>query len=406
MTTSATQSASSPTPVDDSASLDRDEVLRYSRHLLLDEVGIEGQRRIKKARVLMIGAGGLGSPSALYLAAAGVGTLGIVDFDVVDASNLQRQLLHGTADVGRRKTDSARDRIRDVNPYVHVETFEERFEPGNALRIMRDFDVVVDGTDNFATRYLTNDAAVLLGKPNAFACIFRFEGQASVFGAAGGPCYRCLFRSPPPPGLVPNCAEAGVLGVLPGLLGTIQAVETLKLILGVGEPLIGRLLLVETLAMTFRTVTVRRDPACPSCGDPANGGGSIRSLHDREADYDDAACAVPTETIKSVGIREISALELSERIARGDDFDLIDVREPAEWAIARVEGARLVPLATIRHASDGWDRNRELVLYCKAGVRSMNAAEQLRAAGFRNLTSLAGGIMSWARDVDPSLPRY
>ena len=388
--------------------LGADEVLRYSRHLLLDEVGLEGQRRIKNARVLLVGAGGLGSPSALYLAAAGVGTLGLIDFDVVDASNLQRQILHGTRDVGRPKTESARDRIRDVNPHVHLETFDTRFDRTNALEILRDFDIVVDGTDNFATRYLTNDAAVLLGKPNAFGCIFRFEGQASVFGAPGGPCYRCLFREPPPAGLVPNCAEAGVLGVLPGLVGTIQAIETLKLILGVGEPLIGRLLLVETLAMSFRTIAVRRDPACPACGDSAAGGATIRSLDERQEDYDEVACAVPATDDQgdAVQIREISATELASRLARGDDFDLVDVREPAEWAIARIEGARLVPLATVRHASDDWDRSREVVLYCKAGIRSMNAAEQLVQKGFTRVTNVTGGIVSWTRDVDPSLARY
>jgi sulfur-carrier protein adenylyltransferase/sulfurtransferase len=382
------------------------EVLRYSRHLILDEVGMEGQRRIKNARVLLIGAGGLGSPSALYLAAAGVGTLGLVDFDVVDASNLHRQILHGTSDIGRPKLDSARDRIADVNPHVHVEPFNTRLDAGNAIAIMQDFDIVVDGTDNFATRYLTNDAAVLLGKPNAFGCIFRFEGQASVFGARNGPCYRCLFRDPPPAGLIPNCAEAGVLGVLPGLVGTIQAVETLKLILGIGDSLIGRLLLIETLAMTFRTITVRRDPACPVCGDAASGGATIHGLDERASDYADVACVVPTSIEGAEMIREITASELAARITRGDDFDLVDVREPHEWAIARIEGARLVPLGTIGDASKEWDRSREVVLYCKAGVRSMNAAEQLVRKGFTNLTNVTGGIVSWTNDVDPSLQRY
>jgi sulfur-carrier protein adenylyltransferase/sulfurtransferase len=382
------------------------EVLRYSRHLILDEVGMEGQRRIKNARVLLIGAGGLGSPSALYLAAAGVGTLGLVDFDVVDASNLHRQILHGTSDIGRPKLDSARDRIADVNPHVHLEPFNTRLDAGNAIEIMQDFDIVVDGTDNFATRYLTNDAAVLLGKPNAFGCIFRFEGQASVFGARNGPCYRCLFRDPPPAGLIPNCAEAGVLGVLPGLVGTIQAVETLKLILGIGDSLIGRLLLIETLGMTFRTITVRRDPACPVCGDAASGGATIHGLDERASDYADVACVVPTSIEGAEMIREITASELAARITRGDDFDLVDVREPHEWAIARIEGARLVPLGTIGDASKEWDRSREVVLYCKAGVRSMNAAEQLVRKGFTNLTNVTGGIVSWTNDVDPSLQRY
>jgi len=389
-------------------SLDADETLRYSRHLLLDEVGIEGQRRIKNARVLLVGAGGLGSPSALYLAAAGVGTLGLIDFDVVDATNLQRQILHGTSDIGRLKIDSARDRIHDVNPHVHLETFNAKFDSSNALEILRDFDIVVDGTDNFATRYLTNDAAVLLGKPNAFGCIFRFEGQVSVFGAPNGPCYRCLFREPPPAGLVPNCAEAGVLGVLPGLVGTIQAIETLKLILGVGDPLIGRLLLVETLGMTFRSIAVRRDPTCPACGDPASGGGTIHNLDERQMDYGNTVCGAQNQTTcgAAASIRDITAVELADRLARGEDFDLIDVREPAEWAIARIEGARLVPLGTIAHASENWDRSREVVLFCKAGVRSMNAAEQLVERGFTHVTNVLGGITSWTNDVDPSLRRY
>ena len=396
---------SSPDSSSHLPALDADETLRYSRHLLLDEVGIQGQRKIKNARVLLIGAGGLGSPAALYLAAAGVGTIGLVDFDVVDASNLHRQLLHGTKDVGHSKLESARARLHDVNPNVHLETFDTRFEATNAIEIMRDFDIVVDGTDNFATRYLTNDAAVLLGKPNSFGCIFRFEGQASVFGAADGPCYRCLFREPPPAGLVPNCAEAGVLGVLPGLIGTIQAVETLKLILGAGEPLIGRLLLVETLAMAFRTVVVRRDPSCPSCGDPAFGGRTIRSLEDRAQDYSEEVCASPGGPAQAVA-GHITALELATRLARGDDFDLVDVREPAEWEIARISGARLVPLGSIQHACEDWDRDREVVLYCKAGVRSLHAAQQLLAKGFTRVTNVTGGIVGWTNDVDPSLRRY
>lgn len=382
-----------------------DELLRYSRHLLLDEVGVEGQRRLKAARVLLVGAGGLGSPTALYLAAAGVGTLGIVDFDTVDASNLQRQILHGTADLGRRKTDSARDRLLAVNPNVQVTTFDTQLTADNALEIVRDFDIVIDGSDNFATRYLTSDASVLLGKPNVYGSIFRFEGQASVFNVADGPCYRCLFREPPPAGLVPNCAEAGVLGVLPGLLGTIQATEALKLILGVGTPLVGRLLLVEALDMSFRSITIRRDPACPSCGDPASGGGTIRSLSDRAQDYIAPVCAADAAT-PDEGIYEITPQELQARIARGDDFDLVDVREPFEWQIARIEGARLVPLGTIPDALANADRSRETILYCKAGVRSWRAAEALHAAGFTRVASLAGGILRWAGEIDPSLPRY
>jgi sulfur-carrier protein adenylyltransferase/sulfurtransferase len=388
--------------------LSAEESLRYSRHLLLDEVGVDGQRRIKRARVLLVGAGGLGSPSALYLAAAGIGTLGLVDFDVVDATNLQRQILHGTCDVGRSKLDSARDRIHDLNPHVQIETFDTRFNSSNALEILRDFDIVIDGTDNFETRYLINDASVLLGKPNVFGCIARFEGQASVFGAADGPCYRCLFRDPPPAGLVPSCSEAGVLGVLPGLIGTIQAIETLKLILGVGDPLIGRLLLVDTLGMTFRSIAVRRDLACPACGDPASGGGTIQSLDDRATDYAEVACTSRNseDGERAPVIREISATELASRIARGDDFDLIDVREPSEWAIARIDGARLVPLATLQRASDGWDRSREIVLYCRSGVRSVSAAEQLAQRGFARVTNVTDGIIGWMNDVDPSLRQY
>ncbi|MGI8546436.1 MAG: molybdopterin-synthase adenylyltransferase MoeB [Gemmatimonadaceae bacterium] len=378
-----------------------EELLRYSRHLLLDEVGTEGQRRIKAARVLLIGAGGLGSPTALYLAAAGVGTIGLIDFDRVDESNLHRQLLHGTRDVGRLKVESARDRLHDVNPHVHVEAFSTRLTPDNALEIMRDFDVVIDGSDNFATRYLVNDAAVLAGKLNVYGSVFRFEGQASVFGGDGGPCYRCLFREPPPAGLVPNCAEAGVLGVLPGLIGTIQATEALKLVLGIGEPLIGRLLLVESLAMTFRTIRVRQDPGCPACGaDASSGSGTIRSLADRAHDYAEVACAAPTS------VREITPAALADKLRRGDDFDLIDVREPAEWQLGHLAGARLVPLAAVAAAARELDRGREIVLYCKSGVRSAAAAEQLLDAGFDRVASLQGGITRWRDEIDSTLPRY
>lgn len=390
-----------------------EEVLRYSRHLLLDEVGVEGQRRLKAARVLLIGAGGLGSPTALYLTAAGVGTIGLVDFDVVDESNLQRQLLHGTRDVGRAKVDSARDRLHDVNPHVHVEAFNTRFTTENALEILRDFDIVVDGSDSFGTRYLTNDTSVLLGKPNVYGSIFRFEGQASVFATEDGPCYRCIFREPPPAGLIPNCAEAGVLGVLPGLVGTIQATETLKLILGVGEPLIGRLLLIETLAMTFRTIKIRRDPTCPACGTEAAGGGAtIRSLADRAQDYAEVACEVRSGVANAHGdrsapyIRDITPVELATKVQRGDDFDLIDVREPTEWNIGRIQGARLVPLGSIPSVLPELDQSREIVLYCKGGARSLRAAEQLVGAGFTNVANLNGGIMRWRDDIDPTLPRY
>jgi sulfur-carrier protein adenylyltransferase/sulfurtransferase len=381
-----------------------DELLRYSRHLILPNVGMEGQRKLKASRVLIIGAGGLGSPVALYLAAAGVGTLGIVDFDAVDASNLHRQLLHGTNDVGRPKIDSARERLHDVNPFVHVEPYESRLTSENALEILRDYDVIVDGTDNFATRYLTNDACVLLGKPNVYGSIFRFEGQASVFATETGPCYRCLFPEPPPPGEVPNCAEGGVLGVLPGIIGTIQATETIKLLLGIGESLAGRLLLIDTLGMQFRTVRLRKDPQCPACGTH-----EITEL----IDYDQF-CGVPAASAGHSEIAhdgdpnaDLTPRELAERIARGDDtFDLIDVREPWEWQMAHLDRARLVPLATVPEAIDSLDPDREIVVMCKSGGRSGRAAEFLRKSGFPKVRNLNGGILRWSAEVDPKVPRY
>jgi adenylyltransferase/sulfurtransferase len=382
--------------------LTNEEVLRYSRHLILPDVGLGGQRKLKAGRILLIGAGGLGSPLALYLAAAGVGTLGLVDFDVVDVSNLQRQVLHGTKDVGRPKLESARDRIRDVNPNVHVETYETRLTSENALDIIRDYDVVIDGTDNFATRYLTNDACVLLGKPNVYGSIFRFEGQASVFALEEGPCYRCLFPEPPPPGLVPSCAEGGVLGVLPGLVGTIQATEGIKLILGVGESLVGRLLLIDALSMRFRTVKLRKDPNCPACGTH-----EITEL----IDYDQfcgvtTEAAVPNGNANGNGIPEITPAELAERIRRGDDIELIDVREPYELDIARIPNVRLIPLGSLAEALPTLDDARETVVICRTGARSGRAVKQLQAAGFRRVYNLAGGIHRWADDVDPSLPKY
>ena len=378
--------------------LENEEILRYSRHLILPQVGLEGQRRLKASRVLLVGAGGLGSPVALYLAAAGVGEIGLVDFDAVDLTNLQRQILHGTSDVGRAKLDSARDRIADLNPNVHVRTFDARLTSENALDIIRDYDVVVDGTDNFPTRYLTNDACVLSGKPNVYGSIFRFEGQASVFATADGPCYRCLFREPPPPGMVPSCAEGGVLGVLPGLIGTIQATETIKLLLGIGQPLIGRLLLVDALRMQMRTLTLRRDPSCPACG--------TRELTEL-IDYEEF-CGVRAEERRAaaLAIPEITPAELAGRLARGDDVDIIDVREPHEWEIARIPGARLVPLGTLVEALSSLDSARELVLYCKSGARSARAVQQLQAAGFRKVASLTGGIARWSDEVDPTVPRY
>ena len=377
--------------------LSSDEILRYSRHLILPEVGLHGQRRLKAARVLLIGAGGLGSPLALYLAAAGVGTLGLVDFDVVDASNLQRQILHGTKDIGRPKLASARERIHDVNPHVHVEGYETKLTSANALEIARDYDVVVDGTDNFQTRYLTNDLCVILGKPNVYGSIFRFEGQASVFATEEGPCYRCLYPEPPPPGLVPSCAEGGVLGVLPGLVGTIQATETLKLLLGIGDGLIGRLLTIDTLTMQFRTLKLRKDPDCPACGTR-----EIREL----IDYDQFCGVGPSAASEPADLAEVTPSELAAKLQRGDDFDLIDVREPHEWSIAHIPGARLVPLGTVGEAIATLNPAREIVVHCKAGSRSAKAVRQLQAAGFARVRNLAGGILRWSDDVDPKVPKY
>ncbi len=378
--------------------LGQEEILRYSRHLILPEVGLEGQKKLKAASVLLVGAGGLGSPLGLYLAAAGVGRMGLVDFDVVDATNLQRQIIHGTKDVGRSKLASATDRIRDLNPNVHVEPYETRFTSQNALEIARGYDLVIDGTDNFPTRYLVNDTCVLLGKPNVYGSIFRFEGQASVLATADGPCYRCLFREPPPPGLVPSCAEGGVLGVLPGLIGVIQATEAIKLLIGIGEPLIGRLLLVDALTMKFRTMKLRRDPECPACG--------TRTLKEL-IDYEQFCGIDPAgEAQSSEGVGDLLPAELAARIARGDDFDLIDVREPHEWEIAHLPSARLIPLATVPAALDTLDSAREIVVYCKGGARSAKAASQLHAAGFRRVWNLTGGITRWSDDVDATVPKY
>ena len=378
--------------------LSQDEILRYSRHLIIPDVGLTGQRRLKAARVLLIGAGGLGSPLALYLAAAGVGHLGLVDFDVVDVSNLQRQVLHGTRDVGRSKLESARVRLADVNPHVELTTYETVLDSSNALEILKGYDIVIDGTDNFPTRYLVNDACVILGKPNVYGSIFRFEGQASVFATEQGPCYRCLFPEPPPPGMVPSCADGGVLGVLPGLIGTIQATEAIKLILGIGEPLIGRLLLVDALDARFRTVKLRKDPECPACGTH-----EIKALIDYQQ-----FCGVPqaaAQARRDGAVPEIMPLALAERLKRGD-VDLIDVREPHEWEIGHIPGARLVPLATLPEALASLDGTREIVVHCKSGVRSAKAVRQLQAAGFTRVSNLAGGILRWSDDVDPTVPRY
>jgi molybdopterin/thiamine biosynthesis adenylyltransferase/rhodanese-related sulfurtransferase len=378
--------------------LSRDEVSRYARHLILPSVGVEGQKRLKAARVLIVGAGGLGSPLALYLAAAGVGHLGLVDFDVVDVSNLHRQILHGTKDIGRSKIASARDRIADVNPLVELTTYETALTSQNALGIIEKYDIVVDGTDNFATRYLVNDACVLLGKPNVYGSIFRFEGQASVFSTLDGPCYRCLYPAPPPPGTVPSCAEGGVFGVLPGLVGTIQATETIKLILGIGDSLAGRLLLIDANGMTFRTMKVRKNPACPACGTH-----EITALIDYEE-----FCGMKTDDggSKMDGVMpEITPVELAERLKAGD-VDLIDVREPHEWDIARIPGARLIPMGQFPDVIPSLDATRDIVVQCRSGMRSGNVVRQLQAAGFTNVWNLAGGILRWSDDVDSTVPKY
>ena len=388
--------------------LSPDEVRRYSRHLILPEVGMDGQRALKAAKVLCIGAGGLGSPAAMYLAAAGVGTIGLVDFDVVDLSNLQRQLLHGTPDVGRSKLASARDRLVALNPHVHVETYEVALSSANALDLFRPYDVILDGTDNFPTRYLVNDACVLLGKPNAYGSIFRFEGQASVFATAGGPCYRCLYPEPPPPGLVPSCAEAGVLGVLPGIIGTIQATEAIKLIIGAGEPLIGRFLIFDALRMRFRELKLRRDPECPVCGDHP----TVRELIDYEqfcglsGGVTAAAGAGSREQGSLADMTEITPRELKAALDRGDELVIVDVREPQEYQIARIEGSVLIPLGEIPQRHAEIDRSLLVVCQCRSGVRSAKAAAYLRSVGFDRVLNLTGGILRWSDEVDPSQPKY
>jgi adenylyltransferase/sulfurtransferase len=378
------------------------EIARYSRHLILDEVGMEGQRKLKNARVLMIGTGGLGSPLGLYLAAAGVGTLGLVDFDVVDESNLQRQILHGTKDVGRPKIASAKDRIRDINPNVNVETFETHLTSANALDIVRGFDIVVDGTDNFPTRYLVNDACALLGKPNVYGSIFRFEGQASVFWAAKGACYRCLYPEPPPPGLVPSCAEGGVLGVLPGIVGSIQANETIKIILGAEGILLNRLLLFDAWTMKFRELKLRKNPGCPLCGDKP----TIKAL----IDYEEFCGMKPKPVAAATDApakSQITAKELDAMIRRGDDVQIIDVREPHEFDIARIPNTKLIPLKLVVARAAEIDPSRTTVVHCKGGVRSAQAISALQAAGFTGkLINLQGGILAWSNDVDPSVPKY
>ncbi len=376
--------------------LSQAEVLRYSRHLLLPEVGLDGQRKLKAARVLVIGAGGLGSPVALYLAAAGVGTIGMVDFDAVDLTNLQRQILHGTASLGRPKLDSARDRLGDLNPNVLIEPHATRLTAANALEILGAYDVVIDGTDNFPTRYLVNDACVLLGKPNVYGSIFRFEGQASLFHTPEGPCYRCLYSEPPPPGLVPSCAEGGVFGVLPGVIGSVQALEAIKWIIGAGESLVGRLVLFDALRLRFRELRLRKEPACPLCGDHP----SIRELIDYESFC--GLGAAPAREGSIVGAHELRR----ELDANGDGIVLLDVREPHEWEIAHIAGARLIPLVQLPARLSELDSHVEIVTHCHHGARSMRALEILRGAGFNKVRSLEGGIDAWAALVDAHLPRY
>lgn len=376
--------------------LSHEEIRRYSRHLIMPEVGMDGQRKLKQASVLCVGAGGLGSPLLLYLAAAGVGRIGVVDFDVVDDSNLQRQIIHGTSTLGLPKLESAKRRMLDLNPFIEVSTYGEPLTSANALDIMADYDVIVDGTDNFQTRYLTNDACVLLGKPNVYGSIFRFEGQASVFYAKEGPCYRCLFPEPPPPGLVPSCAEGGVLGVLPGVIGTIQATEAVKLIIGQGEPLIGRLLLYDALEMSFTTLKLRKNPDCVICSDHP----TVTQL----IDYDQFCGVVPHE-VDAQGL-EMTVKDLQARLEQnGHDLVVIDVREPHEWEISHLDFAKLIPKNDLPDHFSELDQTKEYVLHCKSGVRSLDAAKLMKAAGFR-VKSLRGGINAWAREVDPSLPIY
>ena len=381
----------------ETATLSNDEILRYSRHLIMPEVGMEGQLKLKAARVLCIGAGGLGSPLALYLGAAGVGTLGIVDFDVVDYTNLQRQIIHTTADVGRKKLDSAADKLKAINPLINLRTFDTRLSSDNALDLFRDFDIIADGTDNFPTRYLVNDACVITGKPNVYGSIFRFEGQASIFATQEGPCYRCLYPEPPPPGLVPSCAEGGVLGILPGLVGVIQATEVIKLILGKGEPLIGRLLLVDALAMKFRELKLRKNPDCPVCGTHPK----ITKL----IDYNEFCGIRGEEAPVETGVPEIQVEELKRRQDAGEDVFVLDVREPHEYQICNI-GGHLIPLGDLPKRIHELDSSREIVAHCRSGARSAKAVNFLRQAGFRKVHNLAGGILAWADRVDPKMPKY
>jgi sulfur-carrier protein adenylyltransferase/sulfurtransferase len=385
------------------ATLSKDEILRYSRHLIIPEVGIEGQQKLKAAKVLLVGAGGLGAPLGLYLTAAGIGRIGLVDFDIVDFTNLQRQVIHSTADVGRKKLDSAAEKMLAINPHVKIDRHEVALSSENALEILKDYDLVVDGTDNFPTRYLVNDACVLLGKPNVYGSIFRFEGQATVFAYEGGPCYRCLYPEPPPPGLVPSCAEGGVLGILPGTIGLIQATEAVKLILGIGEPLVGRLLLYDALGMKFRELKLRKNPECPICGDHR----TITKLIDYHqfCGVPQPGQAAPVQETK-VNEGEIDVTELKQKIDRGDNFVLIDVREPHEYKICNIPGSQLIPLGEFpRHVGE-FDPQADIVIHCKSGMRSAKACAVLRQAGFQHVRNVVGGILAWSDKVDPSVPKY
>ncbi|MGI9535286.1 MAG: molybdopterin-synthase adenylyltransferase MoeB [Thermodesulfobacteriota bacterium] len=385
--------------------LTNEEISRYSRHLIMPEVGLEGQKKLKSAKVLCIGAGGLGSPLALYLAAAGVGKLGILDFDVVDFSNLQRQVIHSEKTIGELKVDSAKNRLLELNSDIEIQTYNERFTSDNAMDIVKDYDIVVDGTDNFATRYLTNDACVLLGKPNVYGSIFRFEGQVSVFDAERGPCYRCLYPEPPPPGLVPSCAEGGVLGILPGVIGTLQASEVIKLIIGKGEPLIGRLLFMDILEMEPRILKLRKNPDCPICGDNP----TISELIDYEEFCGIGRGELGEEEVKErepVNVKEITVEDFREKMNSNGEILLIDVREPHEYEICNIDGSKLIPLGEIKDKADELNPDVEIIVHCHHGSRSMKAATILKEKGFKNVLNLKGGIDEWAEKFDPDMARY
>src|SRR6187401_1435239 len=382
--------------------LSGDDIKRYSRHLIMPEVGVEGQRKLKAAKVLCIGAGGLGSPAAMYLAAAGIGTIGIVDFDVVDFSNLQRQIIHGTPDVGRTKLESAKSRLNALNPNVHIETYDEALSSENAFRLFKGYDVILDGTDNFPTRYLVNDACVLLGIPNAYGSIFRFEGQASVFGTKDGPCYRCLYPEPPPPGLVPSCAEGGVLGVLPGIIGVIQATESIKLLTGIGQPLIGRFLIYDALNMKFRELKLRKDPDCPVCGTHP----TVTGLIDYEEFCGIVQPAQDHASGATVSATEITPVELKKKLDAGETPFILDVREPNEYQINRIPGSTLIPLGELPRRYQELPKDRQIVAHCKMGGRSAKAQDFLKTVGFTDVLNLKGGILEWVDKVDPSQPKY